>query len=76
MFYVSDVYTTAPEKFKNKLQEKVYKTLEELFINFERVETDETITMEDCVEIDKKLNMKMVKLYFYVIDKKQIFIYS
>lgn len=61
MFYVSDVYTGAPEKIKNELQEKVYKVLDELSINFERVETDEAITMEDCIVIDKKLNMKMVK---------------
>ncbi|TQX38194.1 proline--tRNA ligase, partial [Clostridioides difficile] len=27
---------------------------------FECVDTDEAITMEDCVQINKKLNMKMV----------------
>ena len=76
MFYVSEVYTTSPEKFKNKLQEKVYKTLEKLSINFERVETDEVITMEDCIEINKKLNMQMVKTLFLCNrQKKQTFIY-
>ena len=76
MFYVSEVYTTSPEKFKNKLQEKVYKTLEKLSINFERVETDEAITMEDCIEINKKLNMQMVKTLFLCNrQKKQTFIY-
>ena len=73
MFYVSDVYTTLPEKFKNELQEKIYKTLEELSINFERVETDEAITMEDCIEIDKKLDMKMVKTLFLCNRQKTDF---
>lgn len=73
MFYVSKVYTTAPEKFKNELQEKVYKVLEELSVNFERVETDEAITMDDCVEINKKLNMKMVKTLFLCNRQKTDF---
>lgn len=77
MFYVSEVYTTSSEKFKNKLQEKVYKILEKLSINFERVETDEVITMEDCIEINKKLNMKMVKTLFLCNRQKNklLFIY-
>ncbi len=64
MFYVSDIFTTSPKEYKNKIQERVYKTLDELSIAYERVETDEAITMEDCIEIDKKLNMKMVKTLF------------
>ena len=73
MLYVSNIYTTKPEKYKNKLQEEVYKTLEELSINFKRVETDEAITMEDCTEIDKKLKMKMVKTLFLCNRQKTDF---
>lgn len=73
MFYVSDIYTTSPEKFQTRLQEKVYKTLDELSINYERVETDEAITMEDCIEINKKLNMKMVKTLFLCNRQKTDF---
>ena len=73
MFYVSEVYKTSPEKFKNELQEKVYKTLGKLFIKFERVETDEAITMEDCIEIDKKLDMRMVKTLFLCNRQKTDF---
>lgn len=29
-------------------------------ISLERVDTDEAITMEDCVEIDKKLDMNKI----------------
>lgn len=64
MIYVSEIKTTAPEAFKTPLQEKVYRTLEELSISFERVDTDEVITMEDCEAVDEKLNMKMVKTLF------------
>lgn len=64
MFFVSNIYTTAPEYFYTGLQEKVYQTLEQLQIPFERVDTDEAITMEDCIQIDAKLNMKMVKTLF------------
>lgn len=64
MFYVSEIQTEAPHTFKNALQEKVYGALRELNIPFERVETDEAITMEDCAAIDEKLQMKMVKTLF------------
>lgn len=64
MFYISDIYNNEPKKFNTELEEKVYKTLKELNIGYERVETDEAITMEDCVEINKKLDMKMVKTLF------------
>lgn len=64
MFLVSNIYTTAPSEFKTPLQEKVYRTLQDLHIPFERVDTDEAITMEDCVQIDKVLDMKMVKTLF------------
>lgn len=64
MFFVSDIYTTAPCQFETKLQEKTYLTLNLLSIPFERVNTDEAITMDDCVQIDEKLNMKMVKTLF------------
>jgi len=64
MFYVSEIKTEAPAHFKTPLQEKTYQVLHELNIPFERVDTDEAITMEDCVQIDAKLEMKMVKTLF------------
>lgn len=64
MFYVSEIQTGAPCHFQTPLQELVYGTLKKLQIPFERVETDEAISMEDCVAIDKKLNMNMVKTLF------------
>ena len=49
MFYVSEVKREAPKEFKSGLQEKVYQTLKELDIPFERVDNDPAITMEDCI---------------------------
>lgn len=64
MLFVSDAYTTAPGGFKTVLHEKTYRALQELHIPFERVDTDEAITMEDCIQINKALNVKVVKTLF------------
>lgn len=64
MFFISDIYTTPPEKFDTPLQKETYRVLQNLNIPFERVDTEVAITMEDCVQIDKKLDMKMVKTLF------------
>jgi len=67
MFYVSEIQNTAPERYRTPLQEKVYQTLNKLQIPFERVDADEAITMEDCTDINEKLNMKMVKTLFLIL---------
>ncbi len=64
MFYVSEIKTDRPKECETELRAKVYDTLEKLNIPYERVDTDEAVTMEDCVEIDKKLDMDMVKTLF------------
>ena len=64
MFYVSEVKTKAPEKFQSELQQKIYETLAHLDIPFERVDNDPAITMEDCVLINERLDMKTVKTLF------------
>ena len=64
MFYVSEIQTCAPAHFQTPLQEKTYGALSALGIPFQRVDTDEAITMEDCVQIDARLDMKMVKTLF------------
>ena len=64
MFYISEIMNVAPTTFKTAFQKTVYETLEKLNIPFERVDTDEAITMDDCVAINEKLDMKMVKTLF------------
>lgn len=61
MFYVSEIYKTAPQNFETPLQEKVYQTLSALNIPFERVETDEAISMDACENIGKVLKNDVVK---------------
>ena len=64
MLFISEIQTTAPIEYDSILQEMTYKTLQKLQISFLRVETDEMITMDDCVQVNQKLNMKMVKTLF------------
>ncbi|AKD04922.1 YbaK/EbsC family protein [Pontibacter korlensis] len=64
MFYISEVKNTAPAEFKTELQQMVYATLQKIGVPFERVDTDEAISMEDCVLINEKLDMQMVKTLF------------
>ena len=64
MFYISEIQTEAPKELKTDLQKKVYSVLNELNINFKRVDTQEAITMDDCILINQKLEMEMVKTLF------------
>lgn len=64
MFYTSEVKRSAPEAYKTPLQERVYATLQQFNIPYERIDCDEAITMEDCILIDKKLQMRTVKTLF------------
>ncbi len=73
MIYVSEIKTSQPKEFKTPLQENVYETLTKLNISFERVDTDEAITMEDCVEISKRLECPVVKTLFLCNRQKTNF---
>lgn len=64
MIAVSDIYTTPPSFFRTALHEKVYATLTELAISYERVDCEEAITMEDCIAIDQALKVETVKSLF------------
>ena len=52
MIYVSQPYSAKPAEYRNDLHRAVYETLEALSIPFVRVDTDDAITMEDCIAID------------------------
>lgn len=73
MVFVSEVYTAVPETFSTPLQEKVYQVLQELGMEFQRVETEEVITMEDCKQINERLEMDMVKTLFLCNRQKTNF---
>lgn len=73
MIFVSDILETPPTDYKSMLHEKVYETLKRLEISFERVDTNEALTMEDCVEISKKLNTEVIKTLFLCNNQKNKF---
>ena len=73
MVFVSEAYTTVPATFSTALQEKVYQVLQELTMDFQRVETEEVITMEDCQQINERLDMDMVKTLFLCNRQKTNF---
>ena len=61
MINVSEITSTAPEKFESPLQMKIYETLRALNIPFERVSNSPSHTMQDAVAINEKLGGKMAK---------------
>lgn len=73
MIRVSEVYTQKPSEYKTPLHKLTYETLEKLDIPFERVENDPAITMEDCIEIDKKLEVSVIKTLFLCNRQKTNF---
>ncbi len=64
MIYVSQPYSQKPAEYRNDLHRAVYETLEALSIPFVRVDTDDAITMEDCIAIADKLQTPIVKTLF------------
>ncbi len=73
MIKVSEVYKTPPTEFKTELQKQVYETLEALNIEYKRVDNDPAVTMDDCVEINKKLDCTVVKTLFLCNRQKTKF---
>lgn len=69
-FYVSQPMATAPTTFLSETQQHIYETLQQLGIAFERVNTDDGSTMDDCVFISEGLNCPVVKTIF-VCNRQQ-----
>lgn len=63
-FYVGEPVSTPPEAPSTPLQKLVYETFQRLQIAFTRVDTDPGITMEDCANISRRLNVDIVKTVF------------
>lgn len=73
MPYISEIYTSKPKEYKSDLEKIAFDTLEKLDIKYERIDTDELITMTDCLEADKKLNVDIVKTLFLANQQKTKF---
>lgn len=72
MPYISEIYTTAPEKGTNATKDKVFQLLDQLKLPYERVENDVVETMEECLEIDQALGTEVRKSIFSVIRKRPV----
>lgn len=70
MIHIGEIKTDRPENCETELRRRVYDTLEKLGINYERVDTDEVITMDDCTAVNEKMHMDMVKTLF-VCNRQQ-----
>ncbi len=57
-------FTNAPSEFRNEVQKRTYQALAELGIPFERVDNKPAATMEECLEIEKILGVKVIKSLF------------
>ena len=63
-FYVSEPMRTPPATFESPLQQLIYETFASKVIDFERVDTDPGITMEDCAHISARIGVNIVKTIF------------
>lgn len=73
MFYVSQPTTEPRTSFYSPVQQLIYETLAKLDIPFTRVENDPGITMEDCLNIDRALDMHTVKTILLTNRQKTLF---
>ncbi|OQR36624.1 hypothetical protein BWR59_02825 [Pseudomonas sp. Bc-h] len=74
--YISEISEKAPVAFLTSLQNEVYATLDTLGIPFERVETTDLVTMEDCALVNAKFQASMVKtLYLCNSQKTEYFLF-
>jgi Ala-tRNA(Pro) deacylase len=73
MINVSEVKTYPPTEFRTPLHKKVYDTLETLGIEYERVDNDPAITMEDCAAINERLGCEVIKTLFLCNRQKTSF---
>lgn len=64
MIYVSEPYSDYPKIYETPLKKKVYEVLKDLSIPFLRVDCDDAITMEACLDVDRALDVMTVKTLF------------
>lgn len=61
---IPQILTTAPTHFSNEVQRLAYTALAELEIPFERIGNKPAATMEECLEIERILGVKVAKSLF------------
>jgi len=73
MIKISEIMTTAPTDTRSEAEMKVFATLDELGIAYERVDNDVVETMEECVEVDRVLGAEIRKSVFLTNKNKTEF---
>ena len=73
--YISDITTDVPEDVKDRavLEQKMYQTMKQLSIPFERVDNEPAASMEECEEIGEVLGAEVRKDVFLCNQKKTSF---
>ncbi len=71
--YISDVTKEMPISYSSDLEKRVYEKLNELNIEFDRVDNDTVEAMEECVEISNKLGAEIRKTIIVCNEKKTQF---
>lgn len=59
--YISEITNEKPTEFASDLEKEVYNKLEELNIEYDRVDNDVVESMEECIEISNKLGAEIRK---------------
>lgn len=73
MIYISEIKKDIPQNLENQTAKKVFEKLNQLNIEYEYVENDIVETMEECKEIDEKLQTEIRKSIFLCNKKKTSF---
>lgn len=71
--YISEITNELPTSYTSDLEKRVYEKLNELSINFDRVDNDTVEAMEECVEISNKLGAEIRKTIIVCNEKKTQF---
>ncbi len=72
-FYTSEVKRGAPEVFKTDTQRMIYERLDNVGIDYARIESDPGISMDDCLNIDKAFGIETVKTILLTNRQKNKF---
>ncbi len=69
----SEIFTTAPVEERSALEKKVFQALDKLSIKYERVDHEAVSSMDECVEVNKVLDVEIRKNIFLCNAKKTSF---
>lgn len=72
-FYTSEIMVGAPAEFKSETQKLIYDCLEAAGIDYQRIESDPGVSMDDCLNIDRAFGIETVKTILLTNRQKNRF---